>query len=68
MENAILWQWTKDKGITIDELADTLGYSRRYTELVVRGWEKLSDGFVGRMFLHFPEDTLKMLPYLKGEK
>ena len=65
MPNAILWEWAKSNGHTIDDLAAKLGYSRRYTELVLRGWEKLSDGFVGRLFQAYPEDAVELLPYLQ---
>lgn len=67
MPNAVLWEWAKEQGHTIDELAETLGYSRRYTELVLRGWEQLSDGFIGRLFLHFPDDAIRLLPHLQRE-
>lgn len=55
-KGAILWQWTKDQGYSIKELAEKLGYtSPRYVEQVVRGWEKMSPAFVGRFILAFPE-------------
>jgi hypothetical protein len=65
MPNAVLWQWAKDEGHTIDEVAERLGYSRRYTELVLRGWERLSDGFIGRFFQMYPDDAIKLLPYFQ---
>lgn len=67
MPNAVLWEWAKDNGYTVEYLSKTLGYSWRYTERVLHGWETLSDGFLGRMLKHFPDDTVKMLPSLRAE-
>lgn len=56
MKNAILWQWAKDEGYTLDELAEAMGYrSPRYVEQVVRGWEKITASFVGRFVQAFPD-------------
>ena len=58
MSEAMLWQWAKDKGLTPEELADKMGYtSPRYVELVLRGWEKMSDSFIGRFVQAYPQDA-----------
>ena len=61
MTEAVLWQWAKDNGYTPESLAEKLGYtSPRYVELVLRGWEQMSDKFVGRFFQTFPQDAIKL--------
>ena len=56
MKNEILWQWTKDQGLTPEDLAEAMGYkSPQYVEQVIRGWEKVSASFIGRFVQAFPE-------------
>ena len=62
MPNAILWQWAKDNGYSYEYLAERLGYtSPRYVMLVLRGWEKMSDSFIGKFVQAFPDDAFLLL-------
>ena len=62
MPEARLWQWAKEQGYTPEDLADALGYtSPRYVELVLRGWEKMSDSFIGRFVQAYPQEAYFLL-------
>jgi hypothetical protein len=68
MRTAILWQWAKDNGYTLRDLAREMGYtSPRYVEQVVRGWEDLSPAFIGRFVQAFPEHAGIFLPTMSDE-
>ena len=56
LKNAILWQWSKDNGYTLEDLAEAMGYkSIRYVEQVIRDWSPVTPAFVGRFILAFPK-------------
>ena len=50
-----LFEWAKDQGLSIEALADRLGYSARHLYRIQAGVQPVTDAFVGRVVLRLGE-------------
>ena len=62
MENAQLWQWLKDQGITQEKAARETGYTVNYLNAVLLGRQPLTPAARFRFVETYPETAAFLLP------
>ena len=62
MENAQLWQYLKDNGISQEEAARKIGYTLNYLNSVLKGRAPLNASVKEAFMLAYPETAAFLLP------
>lgn len=57
-----LFDWARDQGLTVEALAERLGYSARHLYRIQAGEQEVTDAFVGRVVLRLGEWARELFP------
>lgn len=68
MDNAQLYQWLKDEGITLKEAAATTGYAYQYLVGLVNGSQPMTDAARLRFVRAYPETAVFLIPELATQE
>ena len=64
-----LQRWAQSNEYSFEELAQKMGYkSPRYVEQLIRGWEPITNSFIGRFMRAFPKAGIRFFLPSMSEK